>query len=748
MHRAGLTLPAMRTGMIAIAAVAAWLSLPCAPTLLAQEQAAAAPADKPAPLARFLTLANRLTDDTLGIVRRTALELSNEAESEGRDAYLVIEVTPGGSEFHHVYALADFLTTEPLNGLKTIAWVPETVTGNTAIVALACNEIVMHPDASLGDFGRGKALAEDQQQIVRAMVAKRRNRLVNEALAEAMMNPATILLQLTVDINGMGEKRLVTDLEAKRLREQGVVISDSRTIKEQGMPGSFSAAQARAGDFLAAQTATSRREIADAYSLPLEALRESFASRDADSHIAYIQVKDEINELLTSFLERQIDRAVASGTKLIIFEIDSPGGYLTSSVDLAFAIAALSDKDIKTVAYIPKAALSGATIVALGCDEIYLTPDGIMGDAGPIEVGADGMFDRAEEKVLSFEREKLEQLANLKNRPAAVLKAMADKDLEVFQVTHKAGRIWYMSADEIQRDGDEWIQGPRVEESKPGMLLTVNGRRANELRVAEAPVADLEDLKQRLGIPLDQVLRPVERTWVDDTVWVLNQPAITGFLFFIAIVCIYIELHTMTGLFGIMSVCAFAIFFWSRVLGGTAGGLEIILFLLGLGCLLMEIFVIPGFGVFGVSGALLLVCSLVMASQTFTGFDMNHDVTSAAQNFGTIGLSLIAVILFAMGISSYLPRIPLLREMVLTPPGMSELDADAPRLRPELESGSNSLLGEVGKAMTVLRPAGKARLGGKLMDVVSDGPFIAEGRPIKVVQISGNRVVVREEFDA
>lgn len=706
--------------------------------------------EKPAPVGRFVTLESPLSDSTTALVRRTALELQNLAAREHREAYLVLQLTQGISQFHHVYALADFLTNEPLSGVNTIAWVPESVTGNMALIALACNEIVMHPDASLGDLGRGKALPHDQQTIVRNLIAKRRNRMVNEALAEAMMDPDAILLQLTIDVNGATEKRLVNESEAKRLRDQGVVITDSRTIKEKGTPGDFSAAQARAGDYLAVKTALTRRDVAESYSLPLESLREVRTNGESTTSVAYIQVKDEIDPLLTSFLGRQIDRVIASGTKMIIFEIDSPGGYLASSRDLAFTIAGLSEHDIRTIAYIPDKALSGATIVALGCDEIYLTPSGTMGDAGPIEVGEDGIFQRAEEKVLSFERAMMGDLAERKHRPAAVLMAMADKDLEVYQVTNrKTGRIWYMSPDEIQRSGGEWIQGPRVEESKKGMLLTVRGERAHELKIAEPPVEDLDELKQRLGIPLDMDLNPVKRTWVDDTVWFLNNNAVTGFLFFIAVVCIYVELHTMTGLFGIISVLSFALFFWSRVLGGTAGGLEIILFLLGLGCFAMEIFVVPGFGVFGVSGALLLVASLVMASQTFTGFDLNHDVMGAIRTVGTFGASLAAVIVFALAVGNYLPRIPILREMVLSPPGVGELaTTDGPRLRPELEHPTNPLVGEVGTSMTVLRPAGKARVAGRLVDVVSDGPFIAEGRPIKVVRISGNRIVVREQLDA
>ncbi len=712
----------------------------------AQVDAQDAPPEKVADnrehVARFITISSPVGDETLGHVRRTALDLQNIARTENREAFLVLEIEPGISQFHNTYALAEFLTSAPLNKVKTIAWIPESVTGNNTFVALACNEIVMHPDAELGDLGRGNVLPADQQGIVKSIVAKRQNAMLNEALANSMMDPKIALLQLTIDLgDGTKETRLATEEDANQLRAQGVVILNSKTIKEAGRAGTYSGAQARADNILAVRTAQSRRELADAYGLPLEAMREVNAGA-ALERVAYIELKDEINQLFTSFANRQIDEAVRTGSKLIVFEIDSPGGDLWFSRDLAFTIAALSEKDIRTVAYIPDKAFSGGTIVAVGCDEIYMKPNATIGDAIPIRF-AEGVFIEAPGKVLSAERELLSKLAKIKNRPAAILEAFADQDLEVFQATHKqTGRVWYMSADEIHESGGEWIQGPRVAESRPGVAITVDGERAHALKISETPVQGVDELKERLGIPLDMDFRKIERTWVDTLVFVLNTDVVTGLLFFVAVVCIYLELSTMVGVFGMFSVIAFAVFFWSRWLGGTATGLEIVLFVVGLGLLGIELFLIPGFGVFGVTGILLVLGSLIMASQTFTGFDTNYDLAQAGQTILTFGAAMICVIIASVILSYYLPKIPLLRDMVLIPPGAESLAG--PRLRPELESRVAALVGEVGKAVTVLRPSGKARIDGELLDVVSDGPYIQEGTKIEVVRVTGNRIVVRE----
>jgi len=452
---------------------------------------------------------------------------------------------------------------------------------------------------------------------------------------------------------------------------------------------------------------------------------------------------------------RQIDRAVDSGMNLLIFEIESPGGYVITSMNLANAIADLKEKKVRAVAYVPKQALSGAAIVAMGCDEIYLHPDAIIGDAGGIELGREGKFEFVPQKLMEPLRVTLVNLAEKKHRPPAVLVAMMDKSLAVYQVTNNDhGQITYMSEDEIHHSNGEWIKGDPIPEAGNDKLLTVNGRRAHELHVAEVPVKDLKELQTRLGIPHDVNVAVSARTWVDTLIFVLNTGWATALLFVLGLISIYFELHFPSGLFGIFACVCFGLFFWSRFLGGTAGWLEVVLFLLGAGCLAIEIFVVPGFGVFGVSGVILCVFSLVLASQTFIIPHSASDVRELAGSLGTLGSAVVGVIVLAALFSRYLPAMPLFNAMILTPPGGEAAHPDEPRLRPDLAGAGSlvnpllerdqSLIGRQGTAMTVLRPAGKARIGDEFVDVVSEGPFISAGRPIEVLSVSGNRVVVRE----
>lgn len=698
---------------------------------------------KASAIARIISIHSPVGDETLGQVRRTLLEIQDLALRENRQAYVILEIHPGTSPFHNCYALADFLTEKPLADVITVAWIPETVTGNNVLVAMACQEIVLAPEASLGDMGSGQAVTQDQQNIVQGIVDRRRNARVTPALAKAMMDPQSSLVQLTIETApGQKETRLATTEEARKLQDDGKVILESKVISESGSPGLISGALARERDVLAVRAAESRAQLLEGYGLSVDSLKE-LAPAETMTKVAYIEFHDVIDEVFESFAQRQIERAVKSGVQMIVFEIDSPGGMLSVCADLSQSIARLSERNIKTVAYIPREAISGGAILAVGCDEIYMTAGAKIGDAIPIRLMGP-MIIRAEEKILSIELELLRSLAGQKHRPAAILEGFADKDLEVFQVTQKnTGRKWFMSAAEIAQNSEEWIPGPLVPESRAGIAITVNGERAHQLLIAERPVKDLTELKQRLGVPADLQFRTVGRTWVDTLVFNLNHQAVAGLLFFLAVICIYIELATMTGFFGILSALAFAIFFWSKVMGGTAGSLELMLFGVGICCLLMEFFVIPGFGVFGVSGALLVLGALIMASQTFTGISLEYDLARAGKTFMTFAASLVVVMIVSSVISQNLHRIPFLKEMALSDP-IHEPGPGEPRLKPELSPEQLALLGATGEAVTILRPAGKARIDGKLLDVVSDGPFVEAGRTVEIVQVQKNRIVVRE----
>jgi len=711
-------------------------------------------APKAEPLGQFLTLPSVTDDAALGRVSRTALALQARAQQEQRRAVLVLEVVPGSSPFHQVRGLAKFLSAD-LPGVRTIAWVPGKVTGNNVIIALACQEIVMAPEAELGDISLGQALDPDEQAFVVNLANRRRNNALSEALLLGMLDRQRELLWVRLEppgaAPGTSETRVVLRPGFEDLQRAGMVIPEVRTIKEAGTPGVFTGERSRALHILAAHVTDSRQKVAELYGLPAESLRETAITGEAPRTIR-IAIDGPIEPQLEQYVQRQIARAVEGGANLIVFEIDSPGGMLGPSLNLASTVSELKRRKVHAIAWIPKAAYSGAAIIALGCDEIYLAPNATIGDAEPIELQANGQFERVPEKLVSALAQQMEHLAELKGRPKALAGAMADKDLRVFQVKNRQnGKIWYLSEAEIHAANEEWDQVAPVPECENDRLLTVSGQRAHELRLAETPVADFDELKSRLGIPSADPVPLAQRTWVDQLVYILNLRFVTGLLLLAGFVALYFEAHFPSGLFGIFAALCFGLFFWSKFLGGSAGWLEVMLFLLGIGCLAIEIFVVPGFGVFGLSGILLCLASLILAMQTFVIPHTMNDLYGVGYGVLTLSLVGISMLAFAGLVGRYLPQIPFLNQMVLEPPGFHP-DDHRPRLRPDLvDQPANPLLerdaalvGRRGQTMTVLRPAGRARIGEDYLDVISEGVFIPPGRAVEVIEVAGNRIVVRE----
>ena len=724
------------------------LALGCANASAADGDAA----PKKTPLGQFVTVTSPIDDTVFARVSNAAINLQNRSVQEKRAAYLILQIEPGTSQFHHVQGLAKFLTSSQVSNVTTVAWIPQTVTGPNVLVALACRQIVMHPDAELGDLGRGKPLDPDDRQAVLAIAQKRHNPKVNVALVRGMMDQDEQLWKVRIRSAEPGqeglESRVVTKDDLDVLRKTNIAIEGIEVVKEAGMLGTFRGATARSLDILVSQTADSRGTVADLYLLPREAMREQSLEKEARK-VRLIKMDGPIDGLQESYLRRQIDRAVAGGAQVIVFQIDSPGGELQPSFDLSEAIAALEAKKIRTIAYIPREAHSGAAIVALGCDEIIMHPTAQIGDAGAIFRLAQH-WERVPEKLLSPMLVHLRSIAEKKHRPPAICAAMADRTAKVFQVTHRdTGRIWFLTEPEIQAAGGEWIVGQQLRETNGELLFTCNGQRAHELKLAEPPVQDFNELKGRIGLPATADLRSIERTWVDQMVFALNTPEFTVLLLILGIVLIYLELQFTTGILGILSVLCFSLFFWARFLGGTAGWLEVVLFVLGLGCLSLEIFVIPGFGVFGVSGILMILASLVMAGHSWSlEFASNvENLGSLATQTGWVLLAMLIVGVIGFTSARYLPSIPMFESMVLGPPGSSA----EPQLRPDTGTGASfpvpdtaTPIGLQGVAVTMLRPAGKARLNDRVFDVVSDGPFIPADATIEVVAVTGNRVVVRQ----
>ena len=468
---------------------------------------------------------------------------------------------------------------------------------------------------------------------------------------------------------------------------------------------------------------------------------------------ALIHFNGPITSRLEQYVYRKTDKARASGADLLIIQMDSPGGELEASLRLANYFRDLDWA--YTVAYVPQQALSGAAIAALGCNEIVLRPQAVFGDAGPIVMDyMEFGFRHAPEKVQTDLARRVRDLAAKGDRPPALAEAMVDKDLIVHRVRHQEdGRERYMSEEEIAADTDssQWEKINEVLESRAGKFLEVSGTRAVELGMADANVDHESELIQRYN--LAKPPHVLHRQFADFAVDLLNSPWVTALLLVVGLVALYIEFAAPgVSVGGLTAVLCFTLFFWSRFLGGTAGWLEVILFVAGVVFVIVELFVIPGFGVAGMGGFLLIVISLVMAGQNFLVPETASEMRTLTRTLLVIAGSGVLVIAGAVATTWYLDEIPILGRLALRPPDAQLTVTDS---QPHYEEYAGLppqqkklRVGDVGLADSPLRPAGVARFGDDFHDVVSEGNFVEDGRRIKVIHLSGNRIVVRDIDDA
>jgi membrane-bound serine protease (ClpP class) len=233
--------------------------------------------------------------------------------------------------------------------------------------------------------------------------------------------------------------------------------------------------------------------------------------------------------------------------------------------------------------------------------------------------------------------------------------------------------------------------------------------------------------------PVDRAVSP---PWFQELMIVLNHPLMAVILLLVGFTAAFIEAHTPgLGVPGFVALVSFGLFFWSTFLGGTSGWLEILLFVLGCVSLFLEIAIIPGFGIFGIGGWFLILLALVLARWEGRWPPGEDFLRAGAQATLVVAIGLAGALLCAAGLLAVLGK----KGLILPADNFAESPTPVPT--------SPVQPGEVGIALTLLRPAGQARFPSGVVDVVSTGAAIEAGSQVRVVEVRGSIVKV-EEFSA
>ena len=467
----------------------------------------------------------------------------------------------------------------------------------------------------------------------------------------------------------------------------------------------------------------------------------------ADAHglrnVRVVDFEGEIEPALAAYTIRQIAEARKAGADGLILRIESPGGRVDSSMEVADALLALP-KSLRTIAWVPEYAYSGASMVALACDEIVMRPGARIGDCQPILMGEGGIIP-AGEKMETVLRAEFRRFAERNGWPPLLAEKLVSKDLEVVEVREdrEGARPFFVSGGEFEsaRDDDR-VGGKRKADLlrlrvvvPKDRLLTMTTEEAQSLGFVRRTFDRERELLAAVAAPGAAVVQVGMSPSEKASRWLLQLVGVLGGL---VVLCFTLTLFQGVGIATFIGLVALILTVLMTVTADLPQGFPIFLIALGVLLIAAEVFLIPGFGFVGIAG---IVCAASGFLALSTGFTLTSSGTLTWATAGSFVLQFSLAVLvggaFLVFLSRVFPSLPFVRRRLLLPVGGLPAGAAI------LPTDHPALVGEVGAAQTDLRPAGRARLAGRSFDVTSEGGFVEAGTPVRVVRVEGLRVMVR-----
>jgi len=479
----------------------------------------------------------------------------------------------------------------------------------------------------------------------------------------------------------------------------------------------------------------------------------SVVEEPVHKHIAaLIPCKKMIDRGLYESIKRRTNEAIARKAAYLIYEIDTFGGDLYAADSIAGYLLHEVNPQVHTVAYISKKAISAGAMISVSCEDIIMKQKTTIGDCAPIVLG--GKLEGVErEKIESFTRAAFVNAAQANGYPEALLKAMVTRQLEIYKVRNlDTGRDEFFEAEEMPKDEEKYDIENKELVVKNDELLTLTASDATKYGIARAEVKDLQGALDFLS-ERDDVVFPTKplvfRTiWSEEMVRWINSPAVMAVLVMLAMLGVYVEFNTPgLGLPGLVAVICVVIIVSSKYLHGLANWVEVAVFILGVILLLVELLIIPGFGIAGFTGILCIFLGLfgmliknppdrLPWPQGQLGWNIFLDGLMAV-SIGFVGFLVLAYLL-----ARYLPESEFLSGFMLGPAAKGG-QMPVSMTSAQVKQVSQLAIGDLGEVVSPLRPAGQAKFGDAVVDVVTSGEFMGNGTMIEIIEIHGNRVVVR-----
>lgn len=421
-----------------------------------------------------------------------------------------------------------------------------------------------------------------------------------------------------------------------------------------------------------------------------------------ENSVFVFEMKSDIDPRMNRKVRLALEEAQRIKADLIIIHMDTYGGAVNDADDIRTMIL---ESKIPIYSFIDKDAASAGALISIACDSIYMAPGSSIG-AATVVMGGSG--EAAPDKYQSYMRSMMRSTAEARGRDPKIAEAMVDERLEVEGI------------------------------SKAGEVVTFTVSEAIENNFCEGQVSSIDDLLAQQN-KSDYKIIFYEPSDIEDIIALFLNPVVSGFLILIIFGGIYFELQTPGIGFPLLaSVIAIILYFIPYYLTGLATNWEIAVFIVGVVFLLVEIFVLPGFGVFGILGIVGILAGLTLGMVPNDAFDFTF--VASGKLFSALLTVVISAILATVLIFTLTPKVNEWK-------AFSSISLATTQQSNEgytSTSYSDTLVGKEGVAHTRLLPSGKILVEDEIYDAYSRGEFIDRGEKVKIISSEGTSLKVKK----
>ncbi len=434
-------------------------------------------------------------------------------------------------------------------------------------------------------------------------------------------------------------------------------------------------------------------------------------------HVYQIDIVQDINSTTWIYTQRGFEQASEAGADCMLIRMNTYGGEVKYADSIRTKIL---NAELPVYVFIDNNAVSAGALISIACDKIYMRPGATIGATTVVDQSGEAMPD----KYQSYMR--------------AVMRATAEAQ----------------GKDTIVNGNDttyRWRRDPLIAEAMvdsrtvvPGLIdstrtLTFTAEEAVKYNYCDGIVESTDELIRDCLNHSEYTLQQYEPTGYDKIKGFLTSSVLQSLLIMLIIGGIYFELQTPGVGFPLaIAVLAALLYFAPLYIDGLAAYWEILLFFIGLLLIGIEIFAIPGFGLTGISGIVLVILGLTLSLVDNVAFNFHRVETGGVSKaLLTVMSGLVLGGVLIVYLCSKIGSQGVFRRIALET-AMDKQDGYV-----SVPAEDKQFVGQQGQTVTVLRPAGKIKIGNTYYDALSDGPFIEAGTPVVVTRYEMGQMYVK-----